>query len=73
MPGPLRVCVGRSVLDTAVPAERVLRIIGYLDRCTPVHELHMFFRLCYVYDYTAQLHRTQAEVILNHVNPNVHG
>jgi hypothetical protein len=46
---------------------RVLRAIGNLDRCTPVHDLHVDFKIPYVYDYATQLSRTQAEVILNHV------
>lgn len=45
---------------------------GHLDRCTPVRELHVAFRIPYVYDYITKLCRTQAEVILNHVKPNVH-
>jgi hypothetical protein len=49
---------------------RVLRAIGKLDRCTPVRELQVAFRLPYVYNYINKLFRTQAEVILNHVNPN---
>jgi hypothetical protein len=52
---------------------RVLRTIGNLDRCTPVCKLHMAFKIPYVYDCVTKLCRTQAEVILNHVNPNVNG
>jgi hypothetical protein len=52
---------------------RVPRPIGNLDRRTPVRELHVAFRIPYVYDYVTKLYRTQAEVILNHVNPNVRG
>jgi hypothetical protein len=52
---------------------RVLHAIGNLDRCTSAHKLHMAFKIPYVYDYITKLCRTQAEVILNHVNPNVHG
>jgi hypothetical protein len=51
---------------------RVLRPIGNVDRCTPVHKLHATFKIPYVCDYATKLRRTQAEVILNHVNPNVH-
>jgi hypothetical protein len=40
---------------------RVLRATGNLDRCTPVRELHVAFIIC----------KTEAEVMLNHVNPNV--
>jgi hypothetical protein len=31
------------------------------------------FKIPYVYNYITKLCRTQTEVILNHVNPNVHG
>jgi hypothetical protein len=31
------------------------------------------FKIPYVYDYITKLRRTQTEVIVNHVNPNVHG
>jgi hypothetical protein len=30
---------------------RVLRVTGNLDRCTPVRELHKAFQIPYVYDY----------------------
>jgi hypothetical protein len=33
----------------------------------------MDFKIAYIYDYITKLCKTQAEVILNHVNPNVHG
>jgi hypothetical protein len=52
---------------------RVLRATGNLDRCIPVRELHVAFKIPYVYDYITKLHRTQAEVILNNVNTNVRG
>jgi hypothetical protein len=52
---------------------RVLRAIGNLDRCTPVRELYVALKIPDVYDYITKLCRTQTEVILNHVNPNVHG
>jgi hypothetical protein len=52
---------------------RLLRTIGNLDRCTPVHELHMTFKIPNVYDYITKLCRMLAEVILNHVNLNVCG
>jgi hypothetical protein len=47
--------------------------IGNLDRSIPARELHVAFEIPYVYDYITKLCRTQAEVILNHVNPDVHG
>jgi hypothetical protein len=55
------------------PQNRVLRATGSLHRRTPVRELLMAFKITYVYDYITKLCRTQAEVILNNVNPNVHG
>jgi hypothetical protein len=51
----------------------VLRAIGNLERCTSVRELHVAFKIPYVYEYITKLCRTQAEVILNHVNPKVRG
>jgi hypothetical protein len=36
-------------------------------------ELHVAFKIAYIYDYITKLCRTQAEVILNIVNPNVCG
>jgi hypothetical protein len=38
-----------------------------------VRELHAAFEISYVYDYVIKLCRTHAEVLLNHVNSNVHG
>jgi hypothetical protein len=52
---------------------RKLCAIGYLDKCTPVNKLHAAFKIPYMCDYIIKLCRTQAEVILNHVKPNVHG
>jgi hypothetical protein len=31
------------------------------------------FKIPYVYDYITKLYRTHAEIILNHIIPNVHG
>jgi hypothetical protein len=50
---------------------RVLRAFGNLDRRAPVRDLHLAFKIPYVYDYIIKLCRRQAEVILNHENPNV--
>jgi hypothetical protein len=52
---------------------RVLYTTANLDRCTPVRELHMAFKIYYVCDFITKFCRTQAEVILNHVNPTVRG
>jgi hypothetical protein len=51
---------------------RVLRATGNLDRCTPVPEMQVAFKIIYPY-YINKSCRTQAEVILNHRNPNVSG
>jgi hypothetical protein len=51
----------------------VLHAIGNLDRFTSVRELHMAFKIPYVCNYITKLCRTQAEVILTHVNTNVRG
>jgi hypothetical protein len=50
---------------------RVLRANSNLDRRTPVRDLHLAFKIPYVYDYITKLYRRQAEIILNHENPNV--
>jgi hypothetical protein len=44
---------------------KVLRTIGNFPRCTPVLDLHMAFKLPYVYDYITNLCRQQAEVTQN--------
>jgi hypothetical protein len=51
---------------------RVHHTTGNLDRCTPVRELHVAFKIPYVYNYIIKLCRTHTEVNLNHINPNVH-
>jgi hypothetical protein len=48
---------------------RVLRVIGNLNRCTQVRELNVAFKVPNVYDYITKLCRTQDKVLLNHVNP----
>jgi hypothetical protein len=50
---------------------RVLRAIFNLDWRTPVRDLHLAFKIAFVYNYIIKLCRRQAEVILNHENPNV--
>jgi hypothetical protein len=59
------------LLQTAAPAEQVLRATGNLDRCTPVCKLPVAFNIPCVYNFITELCRTLAEVILNDVNPNV--
>jgi hypothetical protein len=50
---------------------RVLRAFGNLDRRTLFRDLHLAFKIPYLHDYITKLCRRQAEVILNHENPNV--
>jgi len=50
---------------------KVLRIIGSLQRRTPTHVLHMAFKIPYLYDFVTELCRQQATVILNHENVNI--
>jgi hypothetical protein len=50
---------------------KVLRTIGNFSRRTAVRDLHMAFKIPYVYDYITKLCRQQAEVIQNHDNENV--
>jgi hypothetical protein len=50
---------------------RVLRTTGHFPRRTPVRELHVALEIPYVYDFITKLCRQQAEVVQNHVNPNV--
>jgi hypothetical protein len=50
---------------------RVLCAICKLYRFTLVCNLHMVFNLPYTYDYITKLCQRQAEVILNHQNPNL--
>jgi hypothetical protein len=64
---------GAHVLKLQRLQNRALRAIGNLDKCTPVRELQVVSKILYLYNYMNTLCRTQAEVILNHVNPNVRG
>jgi hypothetical protein len=48
-----------------------LRAIGDLDRRTPVRDLLVAVKIPYLYDCITKLCRRQAEVNLNHQNPNV--
>jgi hypothetical protein len=48
-----------------------LHTVGDLHRHTPVHELHVAFKIPYMYDYIIELCRRQAEAMQNHRTPNV--
>jgi hypothetical protein len=50
---------------------KVLRTIGNFSRRTPVRDLHIAFKIPFVYDYITKLCRHQAEVTQNHDNENV--
>jgi hypothetical protein len=50
---------------------KVLRTTGNFPRHTMVHDLHVAFKIPYVYDLITKLCRQQAEVIPNYHNPNV--
>jgi hypothetical protein len=66
-------CMRRSrLLKLQRLQNEVLRAVSNLVNCIQVCELHVGFTIPYVYDYKTKLWRTQAEVILNRVNPNVH-
>jgi hypothetical protein len=43
--------------------KKVPHAIGNYPRHTPVHDLHMAFKLPYVYDYITKLCKQQAEAI----------
>jgi hypothetical protein len=47
---------------------KVLRTIGNFPRRTPVLDLHVAFKIPYIYDLFTKLCRQQAEVIQNHEN-----
>jgi hypothetical protein len=53
------------------PQNTVFRTIGNFPRRTPVCDLHVAFKIPYVYDLITKLCRQQAEVIQNHHNSNV--
>jgi hypothetical protein len=50
---------------------KVLCTTGKFSKRTPVRELHMAFRVPYIYNYITKLCRQQAKVIQNHENGNV--
>ena len=50
---------------------KVLCTTGDFPRRAPTRELHVVFRIPYVYDFITKICRQQAEVIRNHDNENV--
>jgi hypothetical protein len=61
-----------ELLESMFSTQSVLRATGNLNWCTPIRDLHLAFKIPYTYAYITKLCRRQAEVILNHENPNVH-
>jgi hypothetical protein len=56
----------------SVSQNKVLHTIGNFPRRTPVRDLHIAFKIPYIYNYITKLYRQQAEVVQNHDNENVH-
>jgi hypothetical protein len=52
---------------------KVVHTTAYFPRRTPVRDLHVAFKIPYVYYLITKLCRQQAEVIQNIHNPNVRG
>jgi hypothetical protein len=50
---------------------KVLRTIGNFPRRTPTRDIHVAFKIPYVYDFITKLCRKQAEVIQKHYNENI--
>jgi len=50
---------------------QVLRTIGKFPRHTSIRELHVAFKIPYIYSFVTKLCRQQAEVLQNQVNNNV--
>jgi hypothetical protein len=57
--------------EIAAPKKKVLPTNGNLPRLTPTRDLHMAFKIPYLYEFVTKLCRLQAaEVIQNHENVN---
>jgi hypothetical protein len=50
----------------------VLCTIGKFPRNTMICDIHMVFKILYMYNYTIQLCRQQTQVIQNYENAHVH-
>jgi hypothetical protein len=50
---------------------KVLRTIGDVPRRTPAPDLHVAFKIPYMYDFARKLCRQQTEVTRNHENVHV--
>jgi hypothetical protein len=65
LPGNLRQI---PINEIAALQSKVFCTTGNFPKRTPVRELHLDFKLSYVYDYVTKLCRQQAEVIQNQDN-----
>jgi hypothetical protein len=66
----LGIC-GNQVLKLQRLKNKILGTIGKVPRSTPIRDLHMDFKLPYIYDYIAKVCRQKAEVKQNHENENI--
>jgi hypothetical protein len=62
---------GNHLLKLQRLQKKILHTNGNFPSCTSVRDLHVGFKLPYIYDYITKLCRQQAEVIQNHENANV--
>jgi hypothetical protein len=54
-----------------VSERKFIENINNFNRCTPVRGFASDLNIPYIYDYKTKLRRKEAEVIQNHLNPNV--
>jgi hypothetical protein len=64
-------CLAHRPATKMQASDTLASIIGNFPRRTPVRDLHMAFKIPYVYDYITKLCRQQAVVIQDHANENV--
>jgi hypothetical protein len=69
----MTVCDRCSCLETAAPGKQCSLCYWKPQGMHTGPELHVAFKITYVYSCVNKLCRTQAEVILNHQNLIVHG
>jgi len=67
----LDIAADTHIMKLHLMQNRVLRTTGNSPRPSPIPDLHMAFRLPYVYDFIAKLCRRPVEVILSHGNENI--
>jgi hypothetical protein len=62
---------GQPSLETAASEKKVIRTVCNSLRGTLTRDLHMAFKIPYLYDFVTKLCRQQATVTLNHANVNI--